>query len=164
MNTFSKVLNKFSGLLKLLGAAALTGLVLLTVVDVIGRYFKHPILGSMDLAEFLAVIVMAAALPYTYKLEGHVGVEILVRLFSTKTQLIMDLCTRIMTLVLFSLVTWQMVLYAMHMYKTGEVSMTIEFPIHIIIYVLAAGLFVFCITILESILNTLTQLKELKTK
>lgn len=37
---FIKVLDKFSGLLKIIGAAALTGVMLLTVIDVIGRFFK----------------------------------------------------------------------------------------------------------------------------
>ncbi len=164
MNKLSKALDNFSGLLKLLGAAALTGLMLLTVVDVIGRYFKHPIFGSVELAGFCAVIIVAAALPYTYKLEGHVGVEIMMRMFPKKIQLIMDICTRVLTLVLFVLISWQMVRYAGHMRESGEVSMNLEFPMHIIIYILAAGLFAFCITILETIFNTIKQLRDLNIK
>lgn len=164
MNTFSKALEKFSGLLKVIGAIALTGMMLLTVVDVVGRFFKHPIFGSVELVGFLATIVVAAALPYTYKVDGHVGVEILVRLLSKKTQLIIDLFTRTISLVLFYLVTWQMFLYAEDIQKTGEVSMNLEFPIYYIVYVLAFGLLVFTITIVETIVDNIKQLRELKTK
>ncbi len=164
MNPVSKVLDKFSGLLKIIGASALTGMMLLTVVDVIGRFFKHPIFGSVELVGFLATIVVAAALPYTYKVEGHVGVEILVRLLSKKTQLIIDLFTRSLSLVLFCLVTWQMFLYAKDISETGEVSMNLEFPIYYIVYLLAFGLLVFSVTIIETIFKDIKKLKELKTK
>ncbi len=164
MNPVSKVLDKFSGLLKIIGASALTGMMLLTVVDVIGRFFKHPIFGSVELVGFLATIVVAAALPYTYKVEGHVGVEILVRLLSRKTQLIIDLFTRTLSLILFGLVTWQMFLYAKDIRMTGEVSMNLEFPIYYMIYLLAFGLLVFSVTIIEIIFKDIKELRELKTK
>ncbi|MBW2655128.1 MAG: TRAP transporter small permease [Deltaproteobacteria bacterium] len=164
MSIISKALNKFSELLKIIGAVAITAMMVLTVVDVIGRFFKYPIFGSVELIGFLATIIVAAALPYTYKVDGHVGVEILVRLLSKKTQLIIDLFTRTFSLILFSLVTWQMFLYAKDIHKTGEVSMNLEFPIYYIIYLLAFGLLIFSITILETIFKDIKQLKELKTK
>ncbi|MCP3875383.1 MAG: TRAP transporter small permease, partial [Desulfobacteraceae bacterium] len=143
---------------------ALTGMMLLTVVDVIGRFFKHPIFGSVELVGFFATIVVAAALPYTYKVEGHVGVEILVRLLSKKTQIIIDIFTRTLSLVLFCLITWQMFLYAKDIHHTGEVSMNLEFPIYYIVYLLAFGLLAFSITILETIFKNIKQVRELKTK
>ena len=164
MSIFSKTLDKFSGLLKVIGAIALTVMMLLTVVDVVGRFFKNPIFGSVELVGFLATIVIATALPYTYKVDGHVGVEILVRLLSQKAQIIIDIFTRTLTLVLFCLVTWQMFLYAEDIYKTGEVSMNLEFPIYYIIYLLAFGLLIFSITIMETIFRNIQQLRELKTK
>jgi len=164
MNNFSKGLDKFSGLLKIIGATALTGMMLLTVVDVVGRFFKHPIFGSVELVGFLATIVVAAALPYTYKVDGHVGVEILVRLLPKKKQLIIDLFTRTLSLFLFCLISWQMFLYAMDIHETGEVSMNLEFPIYYIIYLLAFGLLVFSVTILEAIVKNIKQLKELNIK
>ncbi len=164
MSTIFKALDKFSSLLKTIGAIALTGMMLLTVVDVIGRFFKHPIFGSVELVGFMATLVVAAALPYTYKADGHVGVEIVVRLLSKKTQLIIDLFTRTISLILFCLVTWQMFLYAMDIHETGEVSMNLEFPIYYIVYVLAFGLLIFSITIIETIIENIKQLRELKTK
>jgi TRAP-type C4-dicarboxylate transport system permease small subunit len=164
MSKIFKVLDKFSDLLKIIGETALTGMMLLTVVDVIGRFFKHPIFGSVELVGFFAIIIVATALPYTYKMDGHVGVEILVRLLSKKAQLIIDLSTRILSLALFSLITWQMFIYAADMKQSGEVSMNMEFPLHYIIYLLAFGLLSFSITIVETIVKNFKQLGELKTK
>jgi len=160
----SSVLDKFSDFLKIIGAIALTSMMLLTVVDVIGRFFKHPIFGSVELVGFLATIIVAAALPYTHKVDGHVGVEILVRLLSKKAQICFDIFTRSLSLVLFSIITWQMFLYAKDIRETGEVSMNLEFPIYYIVYLLAFGLLIFSVTILETILGNIKQLRELKTK
>ena len=164
MKMFSLVLDTFSDFLKIIGAIALTSMMLLTVVDVIGRFFKHPIFGSVELVGFLATIIVAAALPYTHKVDGHVGVEIIVRLLSKKAQICFDIFTRSLSLVLFSLITWQMFLYAKDIRKTGEVSMNLEFPIYYIVYLLAFGLLIFSVTILETILSNIKQLRELKTK
>jgi len=159
-----KALDKFSDILKFIGSVSLAGMMLLTVVDVIGRFFKYPIFGSVELVGFMATIVVATALPYTYKLDGHVGVEILVRLLSKRTQIIMDIFTGLISLCLFGLITWQMFLYAKDIHETGEVSMNLEFPIYYIIYLLAFGLVAFTLTIIEKILKNFKQLRELKTK
>jgi len=164
MKMIFTALDRFSGFLKGIGALALTCMMLLTVVDVIGRFFKHPIFGSVELVGFLATIVVAAALPYTHKVDGHVGVEILVRLLSKKAQIRIDIFTRALSLVLFSLITWQMFLYAMDIKETGEVSMNLEFPIYYIVYLAAFGMLIFSVTILETILGNIKQLRELKTK
>jgi len=164
MRIIFQALNKFSDVLKLIGAVALTAMMLLTVVDVIGRFFKSPVFGSVELVGFLATIVVAAALPYTYKMDGHVGVEILVRLLPDKTQTWIDIFTRTLTFILFCLITWQMFLYAEDIYKTGEVSMNLEFPIYYIVYLLAFGLLIFTVTILETIFHDIKQLRELNTK
>ncbi len=164
MSIIFKVLDQFTNLLKFIGALAITLMMLLTVVDVIGRFFKHPIFGSVELVGFLATIIVATALPYTYKMDGHVGVEILVRLLSKKTQLVMDIVTRFISLILFALITWQMFLYAHDIKESGEVSMNIEFPIYYIVYLLAFGLLAFSITIIEVIIKDIKELSELKIK
>jgi TRAP-type C4-dicarboxylate transport system permease small subunit len=164
MHALSQVLNKVSDVLKLIGAVALTAMMMLTVVDVIGRFFKSPIFGSVELVGFLATVVVAAALPYTYKMDGHVGVEILVRLLPDKTQIWIDLFTRILSLVLFTLITWQMFLYAEDIQHTGEVSMNLQFPIYYIVYLLSFALLIFTVTIVEMIFQDILKLRKLSEK
>ena len=148
----------------IVAGAAIVVMMLLTVVDVVGRFFRCPIFGSVEIVGFLATIVVAAALPFTYKSDGHVGVEILVRLFSRKTQLVIEIFTRSISLIFFGLVTWQMFLYAHDIRDTGEVSMNLEFPIYTIIYLLAFGLLVFSATILETLIKQIHQLRKLDKK
>ena len=162
MTLFSKTLDKFSDILKIIGGVAITAMMALTVFDVVGRFFKYPIFGSIEIIGFLAAITVAAALPYTHKMEGHVGVELLVRLLPKKIQIGIKIITQTLTLFLFTLITWQMFLYARELDNTGEVSMNLGFPIHYLVYLIACGLVVFSVTIIETIIENFMKLREIK--
>ena len=160
MTLLDRILNRISDLLRSAGALSLTLMMLITVADVTGRFFKHPIFGSVELVGFLAVAVAAAALPHTYNVGGHVGVEIITRLLPRKTRLRLDLFTRTLTLIFFSVAAWQMFVYAKDMQLAGEVSMNMEFPLHYIVLVLAVSLAFFSGTILQQIVDTVNRLKK----
>lgn len=160
MKQIALALNKLSSAMKFIGGIALVGMMLLTVVDVIGRFFKYPIFGSVEIVGFLATIIVAGALPYTYKIGGHVGVEILMQTFAQKTQIWVRLITRTLTLFLFGLITWQMFLHAAELRQMGEVSMSLKFPTYYIAYLLGFGLLLFSITILETICLDIVKLRK----
>jgi len=160
MDAFWKVIESISGILRNIGAACLVGMTLLTCADVVGRRFGHPIFGSVEIVGFMATLAVAMALPYTDKVKGHVGVEILVRLFPERTQTIIDLCTRILSLGLFGLVTWRMTLYARTMQASGEVSISLELPEYMIIYLTAFCFLIFTLIIVQDIMDILRKLKD----
>ena len=155
MNTVWLYIQKLRDLLKVMGAICLMGMTLLTCADVIGRYLGHPIFGSVEIVGFFATLAVAFALPHTHELRGHIGVEILVRTFSVKTQAIIDLSTNIAAFILFAIVTWRMILYAGTIRRSGEVSMNLEFPEHIIIYITAVCFLIFALTIIEEIVKAI---------
>jgi TRAP-type C4-dicarboxylate transport system permease small subunit len=162
MTLFSNTLDKCSGILKIIGCLAIVTMMTLTVFDVVGRFFKYPIFGAIEIIGFLAAIIVAVALPYTHKVDGHVGVEILVRLLPPKMQIGLKIITQALTLFLFSLITWQMFLYAAELDKTGEVSMNLQFPVHYLVYLIACGLLVFSVTIIETIFENIMKFKDIK--
>ncbi|HSL62440.1 MAG TPA: TRAP transporter small permease [Desulfotignum sp.] len=155
-----QALNRLSNIMKVIGGIALVGMMLLTVVDVIGRLFQRPIFGSVEIVGFLATIIVAGALPYTYRIGGHVGVEILMQTASRKTQILVRIATRALTLFLFGLITWQMFLHAGELKQIGEVSMSLKFPTYYIAYILGFGLLLFAVTIIETICHDITQLRK----
>jgi TRAP-type C4-dicarboxylate transport system permease small subunit len=147
--------------MKIIGAACLVGMTLLTCADVVGRAMGHPIFGSVEIVGFMATLAVVMALPYTHQVNGHIGVEILVRLLSEKTQAKIDICTGILSLGLFALVTWRMMVYGRTMQESGEVSMNLELPEHFVIYVAACCLLVFTLNILQSLIDNFRKLKSL---
>ena len=145
--------------MKIVGAACLVGMTFLTCADVVGRALGYPIFGSVEIVGFMATLAVVMALPYTHQVNGHIGVELFVRLLSEKTQTIIDISTGVLSLALFTLVTWRMLAYARTMQESGEVSMNLELPEHIIVYVTTFCLLVFTLNILHSIINNIRKLK-----
>lgn len=130
-----------------LGGIALVGMMMLTCFDVVFRAFGKPIFGAVEIVSFLATILLACAMPQTHQENGHVGVDLLVRKLSPKTQSIVDSVTNVTSALLFGLVCWRMFRYAGTMKASGEVSMTLEFPAYILVYVVAVAFGVLALVI-----------------
>jgi TRAP-type C4-dicarboxylate transport system permease small subunit len=160
MDTFLKSIDWILVKLKIIGAVCLVVMTLLTCADVVGRMLRHPVFGSVELVTFMATLSMAMALPYTHQVKGHIGVEILVRMFSEFTQDIIDLCTSVVSLILFGIVTWQMARYALTIQKSGEVSISLKFPEYLIIYVFAFCMLIFTLIIVRDILDISRKLRN----
>ena len=149
----SKIAEGLRKALRACGAGCLMGMTLLTCVDVVGRKLGHPIFGSVELVGFMATLAAALAMPYTHQMKGHIGVEILVRNFSERTQTIIEICTSLVAFLFFCLVTWRLAVYANTIHQSGQVSISLRFPEHLIIYVVAFCFLVFVLTLLEDIVN-----------
>jgi TRAP-type C4-dicarboxylate transport system permease small subunit len=160
MDTFRKIIEWVSEKLRMLGGACLIGMTVVTCVDVVGRFFRHPIFGSVEIVGFMATLAVAMALPYTDKMKGHVGVEIVVRTFSARTQAVIDLCTRILGLGVFGMVTWRIILYAYTMQKSGEVSISLEMPEHLIVYATSFCFLILTLNILQDVIDHIERLRN----
>ncbi len=158
MNVFWNVFDWLMDKLKIIGAACLVGMTGLTCADVVGRFFGHPIFGSVELVGFMSTLAVALALPYTHQVRGHIGVEIVVRLFSRRTQTIIDLCTGVISLGLMGIIAWRMAVYAGTMRQSGEVSMNLELPEYAIIYIVSFCFLMFSLLLIRDILGHIKQL------
>ena len=153
-----KALEWISDFLKKVGGACLVGMMSLTCADVIGRIFGHPILGSVELVTVMATMAIATGLAFTHETKGHVGVEILVRLFSQRVQTIIELCTSTLSFLLFAIVTWRMFLYAHDLHRTGEETVNLKLPEYVFVYALSICLIIFTLTIFRDILGNIRKL------
>ena len=73
-----KTLDHVSGGLAVLAGLVLVGLIGLTFADVVLRYvFAAPILGTKDLLEMGMVTVVALAFPFTWRIGGHIVVDLI---------------------------------------------------------------------------------------
>jgi TRAP-type C4-dicarboxylate transport system permease small subunit len=160
MALFWKIIQSVLDKMKIIGAGCLVGMMLLTCADVVGRALGYPIFGSVEIVGFMATLAVVMAMPYTHQVQGHIGVEIIVRLFSEKTQTIIDICTGIISLILFTIVAWRMTVYAHTMQESGEVSMNLELPEHAIISATAFCLVVFTLIILKDVISNIKKLKR----
>ena len=160
MVNISKIIEYLSNKLKLGGALCLAGMSLLTCADVIGRFFKHPIFGSVELVGFMGVLAAAMALPFTHETRGHIGVELLVRRMPEKRRVLIDVCTGIISFALFVVVAWRMVLYGVSLKQSGEVSMNLELPEYLVIFAVAGCFLVLSAVIAKGVVKGLGRLRK----
>ena len=110
--------------------AAVLLMMTLIVLDVIGRFFRHPIPGTYDIVGLLGAVVISFSLAYTSVKKGHIAVEFLVQKLSERTQSIIETVTSFASALFFGMLTWRVFLYAADLKSGGEVSMTVKLPLY----------------------------------
>ncbi len=117
--------------------AAVMLMVLITTVDVLLRTLYVPLTGAYDLVRIAAAISVAAALPYTTAIKGHVAIEYFFHKLDRRARIVTDALMRFGGMALFALLAWGCVDYGNSLRQKGEVSMTLQLPIFWVPYVLA---------------------------
>ena len=80
--SWGKIVEKISGITKGFGLAILFLAISVNAVDIIGRVFLHrPLLGSVELLGFIAVLFFAVAFAYTAGNDGHITMDLLTSRF-----------------------------------------------------------------------------------
>lgn len=116
-----------------LGLAAgliLFALVLITCVDVVGRYvFSAPLKGAFELTEMLVAALVFAALPLTTERREHVEVDLLAGLSRGRTGRALDLFTGLFTAVVLSVFGWRLWVYSLQLMHDGAVTNALAVPL-----------------------------------
>lgn len=154
MDYFNRIINLLTKYCDRIAQAAVVAMLLLLVVDVLGRKLWKPIYGTFDFVSFINAILVAFSIPYCALKRGHTQVELVVERFSQRVQGIISGITGILGLGIFSLVTWQCVVLAIDMRRAGETSMTSLVPFYPYIYAVAFGCALLCLVILADLIQS----------
>ncbi len=150
-----KIMKIVIACLRIGAGLSLMGMVVLTCADVVGGLFDEPVLGSEEIVGLMGALVLAFGLPLTHHEKGHIGVDLLYRIFPDAMKRVVDIGISLVTSVFFGLLAWQSYLYAAEMKKVGLVSATIQFPVHYVIYGVCFGCFVLTIMIFAELIEGL---------
>lgn len=155
MEALKGAVDKLIGVIKRIGGTALAGMMVMTCLDVVFRAFGKPIFGAVEMVSFMATMVLACAMPLTEKENGHVGVDLLMRRCKRSTRKFVAVANNLVTGTLFGLVSWQMFLYAGDLKQTGEVSMSLQFPSHYLVDLVAVAFGVLSLVIFAEMARVL---------
>src|SRR4030067_2057149 len=153
MSGFLNKVNGLSRFFNVIAGISLTFLMLLTVMDVILRALKRPIVGTYELVAFSGAVVIGFSVPLTSWLRGHIYVDFFILRFSQKVRNIFNITTRCLVIVLFFLIGWNLIKYGMVLQKYGEVSLTLQMPFYPVAYGVAVCCFVQCLVLICDILK-----------
>jgi len=153
MKGFKNTVNGISRFLNVIAGVALTFLMCLTILDVILRFFKRPVVGTYELVAFSGAVVIGFSMPLTSWVRQHIFVNFLILKFSQKVRNIFNIGTRCLVIALFLLVGWNMVKYATDLRRSGEVSLTLQMPFYPIAYGVGICFFVLCLVFVCDIIK-----------
>lgn len=128
-------------------------MMLLTVVDVIMRIFGRPITGTYEMVGFSGAVVIGFALPFTSWIRGHVYMEFLIQRLSKQVRDRMNLFTRLIGIILFALIAYNLMIVGIDLQKSGEVSPTLRFPFYPVVYGVGICFFIECLVLFCDILK-----------
>ena len=144
----SKFLNVFAGI-------AISFVMFLTVIDVILRSFRMPVVGTYELVAFSGAVVVSFAVPLTTLLKGHVLVDFFVLKFPKGIRNTVNIITRLFGIGLFSVLGWNLIKMGMDLYRTGEVSLTLQLPFYPVAFGIGFCAFVECLVLVVQIFQVI---------
>jgi len=143
------------------GSAMLMGMVLLMAVNVILRYlFRWPIKGTVELEEFMLVVVVFLGLAYTAVEKRHVRIDFLVDRFSRPVQAVINSITSFLSLGLCFFMVWRCLIWAQSNWVHKTTSVLLHVPLSIFIYVAAIGSALFFFILVAEFLHSLSEVSN----
>ncbi|MEW6185093.1 MAG: TRAP transporter small permease [Thermodesulfobacteriota bacterium] len=134
--------------------SAVAVMMLLSTADVVLRLFNRPIPGAYELIGFLGTVVVSFALAFTSLEKGHISVELLVIRLPFRLQLFIEGFHQLLGTFLLGLIASQAFFYALDIKKSGEVSLTLQWPLYPFIFGIAVGCGLLALILLAEAVNS----------
>lgn len=140
-----------------LGGIMLAGMMLLTALDVIGRFtLQHPIKGTQELSAVMLVLVVFFGVAYTARKKEHVRVELLLMYLRPKTRQVLDVISGLISLALVAGIAYQG-LVQMETQKERFLTTTLlEMPLWPFALLLSFGALLLTLIVLRDVISHLS--------
>jgi TRAP-type C4-dicarboxylate transport system permease small subunit len=150
LESFLKVTTK---VLNVIGSAALTFMMFLTVADVIMRAGGHPIIGTYEIVAISLALVIGFGIPKVSLGRGHVYMEVVVDKLPRNAKNVMNTLTRILCIALFLLIGYNLFSIGNEFSMSGEVTSTISLPFFPVAYGVGICCFIECLVFVLDIIK-----------
>jgi TRAP-type C4-dicarboxylate transport system permease small subunit len=134
MVTATGILRLISKLLNTIAGIAVTFMMFLTVADVLLRAGGHPIIGTFEIVSLLLALVIGFGIPQVSLDRGHVYMDFLMDKLSKRWRQVMNTFTRVLCLILFAFIGFNLFNVGARFHASGEVSPTIMIPFYPVAY------------------------------
>ncbi len=155
---WSRELNRW---LHWVSGATIVGIMLLTVVDVLGRrFFGSPLRGSVELTQVGLVVLVYLGFAYAENQGDHIAVDIVYTRLRRGVQLVLTTITSLIGIAVIGLLAYQIYQYAGVLAGGGRTTPTRGIPMAPFAIAAAAGAIVFTVALLDSAIGALRRFKE----
>ena len=153
MDSLFTILRYISKALNLVAGITLTGMMFLTVADVSLRAAGHPIIGTYEIVALSLAIVIGFGIPKVSLDRGHVYMEFLLEKLGPTGKNAMNTFTRLLVIMLFIFIGYNLLNVGAEFHASGEVSPTIKLPFYPVAYGVAVCCFLECFVFIFDIVK-----------
>jgi TRAP-type C4-dicarboxylate transport system permease small subunit len=148
-----KFLNAVTKVLNIIGGTALTFMMFLTVADVSMRAAGRPILGTYEIVGLALALVIGFGIPKVSMDRGHVYMEFLVEKMPPHWKNIFNTFTRILCIILFIIIGYNLFSVGNEFHTSGEVSPTLKLPFFPVAYGVGVCCFIEIVVFINDIIK-----------
>jgi TRAP-type C4-dicarboxylate transport system permease small subunit len=154
VDTITNLMNRFA-------AGVLFAMMLLTVADVVLRkLFSKGILGTLEMTEFMMIGLVLFTLGRVERLDRNISVDLVMKHMSRRVRLMVEMITRLICFIFFSLVTASVLVYARAMKASHEATVDLWIPRYPFVYAAAVGCAVLALVLLMKCLTDIMEFKK----
>ena len=148
-------MRKFIYYIGMFSGVVLLGILALMSAEVIFRYlFNKPILGTVEISCYLLVIFCFTGIAFTQSQRGHIAIELVTQSLPARLQRILRIVTLTLSLTVFAVITWQMVIAFWKSWQMQEVRWgALPLPVWPVKFVIAFGSLTLCLQFLLNIID-----------
>lgn len=153
MKTVSAIVALVSRALYSVAGIALISMVALTGADVTLRYLGRPIVGTYEIVGLLGALMVGLSLPQASRVHAHVLMDFLTDKFPLGLQKVFQVLTRLLGIILFIIIAWNLWLLGDDFRRGSEGSLTLAIPLYPVAYAISICCFVEIIVLVLEMLE-----------
>jgi TRAP-type C4-dicarboxylate transport system permease small subunit len=152
----SKWIQRLFKVMHLAAFLALMVMMLMVVANIVGRiFFRKPIMGTLEVAGFCGVIVVAFAVAFAQREGRNIYVDLVVQRFSTGLRAIIDSFTYLLSMVAVGIVAWAVFASAVEAYMDQDITLTLSVATYPFRFTWALGLLILFLFLIQHVIGTL---------
>lgn len=134
-----------------LSGALLIGLMLLTVVNIVGRWlFNVPLAGTVELTEVGMVAIVFMGLAYAEVRGDHIQVDLLYDQLGTRGRRVLRLFAALVSFATVAVMTWRLWAYAGQLAASHRTTSALRIPLAWVAWIAVAGSAVYLVGVAVS--------------
>jgi TRAP-type C4-dicarboxylate transport system permease small subunit len=138
-------------------------MILMGTIDVIGtKLFFTPLPTTYESTESLMVVITFGGFAFVQFKKRNIKINLLVRLFSPKAQVVSELAGNLLGFAFFAALTWRSVLYFLESFKVREYAEgLVPFPIYPSKFVMLLGAGLVTLQLLVDVVHTVKSICQM---
>lgn len=153
-----RIIQAFNRYLFYLAAVPLFVMMIITDIDVSGRYFRHPLPGTLELGTICLGLICTWCWANTQARRGHISIDLLLKVLPRRVQAVTNIITSAIALGITGLIAWQAVPWVMLSQRLMDWTDVLKLPVWPFKAMMFLGTFCLALQLLLDLIDNIREL------